>query len=1132
MSKRREASTRLRLHAVAALVCLAAVMTVGRAQAERTEMDLSGKGWRLWRDAQAPWEKDTLYLPPVNLDALPRNVPTGGWELLESAKGMSVSVPGTVEEYTWDEVGDYTGVSWWWRDFSLPKAAEGKRIFLQFESVRLRAEVFLNGELAGYDVIGNTPFAVDITGKGNIGERNRLAVRVTDPSGNFIWYDPDVDRWGEYKIPASHGFGGITGRVTLLIVDPVYVADVYVKNKPSVTDLDVGVTVANATAAPTTTDLEIVIREARGHEKVVARQLVSNVTLAPGETVVTRAISTPQAKPWDLEHPNLYVCEASLLASGAKFRDTKRVRFGFRWFAVDGEGTDAMFRLNGKRIVLRSAISWGFWPTNGIYATEQMATREVEAARALGLNMVNFHRCIGQRACFDKADEMGLLRFEEPGGYACHNGDAFSYAWAREKLLRMVKRDRNHPSLIIYNMINEEGNPPEQRHRLDMADAHQLDPTRLILYTSGWAQEGDDPIKLHMRPYDETQYIRGWYDVHHALGPGVYRDEFYQAPANCMLHTTNKEEIVFWGEEGAVSSPPRLEKIAAHLKRTRLNGWDGAAYREWYKAYETYLDNKKLRKYFPTVDALTRSMGNIPYYYQGRIIENVRIGNVTDGYVINGWESERLENHSGIVDCFRNPKGDVQVLSRYGRPLYVAVKARTKVVQIPATVVTDFYIVNELDLKGGHRLRARLMDPRGNTVWQQEWPVNVSGGDIFGELLVEGTAIPIAGSTGYFVIAAALVDEDGQVRAEGEDEVFAVDWRSSHILANGALLGSGPAIGNFLEKEKGITLPAYSTELGRLDYVLAGDLEPEEWALIPKDCLLTAENSEAGLLGEYFSGQDLKTSVARRIDATIDFEWSAQEPIPDLGKDYFSVRWTGKIKAPETGDYTFRTLSDDGVRLWVNGTLVIDNWTDHSPQMDVSSRTPLEAAKLYDVKLEYYQAAGETVMRLYWTVPSMTAAADTIAQSVLDRVKNDGTTALLVDGTDRWARYAASRGIVACHGVMEVGDVWMGGNLFVRKHPLFKDLPVNQGMNWEYQALVHYGARRYGLMLDGEEAIAGTVNAHEPRVGTAVCVLRYGKGKIVLSTLDIAHGLDAQSSGAHVARKLLCNYIEYCSGAQ
>ena len=73
------------------------------------------------------------------------------------------------------------------------------------------------------------------------------------------------------------------------------------------------------------------------------------------------------------------------------------------------------------------------------------------------------------------------------------------------------------------------------------------------------------------------------------------------------------------------------------------------------------------------------------------------------------------------------------------------------------------------------------------------------------------------------------------------------------------------------------------------------------------------------------------------------------------------------------------------------------------------------------------------------------------------------------------------------------------------------------------------GRGALGLMLDGEEAVVGTVNAHEPRVGTAVCVLSYGKGKIVSSTLDFATGLDPRSSGADVARKLLCNYLEYGS---
>ena len=164
------------------------------AQAQRIEKDLSGQGWWLWLDKEAVWEKDTLHLPPVKLETLPKNAPTGGWETLSPKNGLAVSVPGTVEEYTWDEIEDYKGVSWWWRDFDIPKTAEGKRVILQFESVRLRAEIFVNNELVGYDVIGNTPFEVDVTGKVKVGAGNRLAIRITDPSGNFYWYDRDVDR--------------------------------------------------------------------------------------------------------------------------------------------------------------------------------------------------------------------------------------------------------------------------------------------------------------------------------------------------------------------------------------------------------------------------------------------------------------------------------------------------------------------------------------------------------------------------------------------------------------------------------------------------------------------------------------------------------------------------------------------------------------------------------------------------------------------------------------------------------------------------------------------------------------------------------------------------------------------------
>ena len=84
-------------------------------------------------------------------------------------------------------------------------------------------------------------------------------------------------------------------------------------------------------------------------------------------------------------------------------------------------------------------------------------------------------------------------------------------------------------------------------------------------------------------------------------------------------------------------------------------------------------------------------MGNVAYYYQGRVIENVHISNTIDGYAINGWESMKLENHSGIVDNYRNFKGDPTLISRYNQPLYVSVKMNRKVLGVGDTSTVDFF---------------------------------------------------------------------------------------------------------------------------------------------------------------------------------------------------------------------------------------------------------------------------------------------------------------------------------------------------------------------------------------------------------------------------------------------------------
>ncbi|MBS1808917.1 MAG: DUF1800 family protein [Acidobacteria bacterium] len=125
-----------------------------------------------------------------------------------------------------------------------------------------------------------------------------------------------------------------------------------------------------------------------------------------------------------------------------------------------------------------------------------------------------------------------------------------------------------------------------------------------------------------------------------------------------------------------------------------------------------------------------------------------------------------------------------------------------------------------------------------------------------------------------------------------------------------------------------------------------------------------------GLTGEYFNSADFTGRVARmRIDKTIDFEWGFNSPLTGIQNDNFSVRWTGQLSAPVTGNYTFTTYSDDGVRVWINGEKIIDNWTVHDPVYNESQPINLIAGKKYSLKVEYFEKTTMATLRLFWTYP-------------------------------------------------------------------------------------------------------------------------------------------------------------------
>jgi beta-galactosidase len=954
-------------------LCLLLGVICNSSGQERIVQDLSKNNWKMTLDLKAGWVNDKLFPPPVDVKSLPVNIPSGGWDMLQREDGKIVHLPATVEEYYWGSngnpfglAGNYLGVSWFTTKINIPSSMKGKNISLHFESVRFRAEVFINKKLAGYDLVNSTPFEINITGFVEYGKENEIEVRITDPNGNYDWADFQNFMWGDYRTIATHGFGGITGKVLLVASDNIYIDDIYVKNKPKVSEIDAELTTINNTNQNAKGILTIQIASNKDH-KIVYSKNYPIKDFMPGSNKKTFTIAVDNVKLWSVDEPNLYVLKA--IWKGAKTSDESSKRFGFRWFEVRDVDGDKQFYLNGKRIVLRTAISWGYWPLNGIAPSDELAKKQIESAKKIGLNMLNFHRAIGQAAVMDYADELGLLYFEEPGGYQYPANlfepkselgkmqTDFYFRCRREKLFRMVKRDRSHPSLIIYNLHNERGADPKLQDSTDMLDAHKLDETRIMCYNSHYGeikQGPDQRFKLHLLPYDFKFYDYGWYDRHHADGPGVYHNYIYVNPKDYLRYFDKKDEIIYYGEEGAIGAPPRLQLIRNEIQKTGKNiGWESDAYLKWYDSYNSFLKNSGFNKTFKDVDALTIAMGNVEYYYQGRMIENIRINNITDGYAINGWECMKLQNHSGLVDNYRNPKGDVNLIARYSKPLYVAVKTNNKVAMTGDSVMVDFFIVNEADVRGDYKLAVKVMYDK-QEVLNKTFPVKVSGGSVYGELLYQGFKF-LTAKEGYFKIFAEL-KKDNKTVTSGDESIFVTDLNADGISMDGMVADTNKVISNFLTSIGIKSLKQFNGVKPEGKYLIVGEFDPP-----------------------------------------------------------YSKRWFTDI--------------------------------------------------------------------LEWV--------------------NNGNTLIVVNNVDKWANYLAEKEVLDYMGTQKLGELWFGGNYFVKNHELFSGLPQGCAFNWEYQCFSAYNRSRFGMRIFNGETIVGCVSDHKQEVYSALSIIPHGRGKIILSALDI-----------------------------
>ncbi len=381
-----------------------------------------------------------------------------------------VVIPHTNVSLPWHSFDEktYEFISLYRRRFKLPPSARGKHVFVDFEGAMTASTVWINGVRLGEYKGGYTPFSFELTPHLDFDGENVLAVDLDSTER------PDIPPFG-YEIDYLT-FGGIYREVSLRIVPAAFIENIFVRPKDVLTaspGLDVDCFIQYLEAARDALTVEVELLDG---ERVIAK--ASQPLPPPGPTNEPGAHTVHLAglsgiRLWDLEKRNLYSVRVRL-RRGNQVLDEDSRRFGFR----EAQFTDHGFELNGKVIKLRGLDRHQTFPFAGQAMPGRVQRRDAQILRGqLKCNIVRTSHYPQSRHFLDACDELGLLVLEEIPGWQ-HIGDEPWKQISIDNVRRMIRRDWNHPAIVLWGVrINESLDDHDFYVRTNAA-AHQLDPTR------------------------------------------------------------------------------------------------------------------------------------------------------------------------------------------------------------------------------------------------------------------------------------------------------------------------------------------------------------------------------------------------------------------------------------------------------------------------------------------------------------------------------------------------------------------------------------------------------------------------------------------------------------------------------
>jgi beta-galactosidase len=410
----------------------------------------------------------------------------------------------------------YYGIGWYRRHLPIPAADAGKHFYLQVDGAMSYASIWLNGQLVGGWPYGYSSFELDLTRFIHIGADNLLAIRLDNPPNSSRWYPG----------------GGVYRNVWLVKTAPVHVAHwgtavTTTSISADMATVSIEVQVENDGPSPVDARVRTEVYElgANGMPDgdAVAGSGLGTLRLDPQGSGRTRAaIEIPHPQLWSLREPNRYVAVTSVEEDGRGV-DRYETPFGIRTVRFDP--AHGIF-LNGKHVKLQGVCDHHDLGALGTAIDPHALERQLQELKDMGCNALRTSHNPPAPELLDLCDRMGILVMDEAfdcwiTGKRPNDYHRLFADWHEADLRALIRRDRNHPSVILWSIGNEipdqvkPAGPQLARELVQIV--HSEDPTRPATAACNYAESADNGFgsELDVFGYNYRWYLYGRFRMNH-----------------------------------------------------------------------------------------------------------------------------------------------------------------------------------------------------------------------------------------------------------------------------------------------------------------------------------------------------------------------------------------------------------------------------------------------------------------------------------------------------------------------------------------------------------------------------------------------------------------------------------------